>query len=95
MVKLDDDIHGLAHISELSDTPVTDVNQLRDLFTVGQTYRFEIVSIEPAEHRLGLKREGVKGKPRRKPAPADAPPADAPLAEGDAKPNDEQEKKAA
>ena len=27
---------------------------------------FEIVSIEPSEHRLGLKVEGVKGKAKRK-----------------------------
>lgn len=64
MVKLDEDIHGLAHISELSNTPIKDVEELRGIFTIGQKYTFEIVSIEPAEHRLGLKKEGVKGKPR-------------------------------
>lgn len=62
MVKLDEDIHGLAHISELSDSPIRGVEELREKFTIGQPYNFEIVSIEPAEHRLGLKVEGVKGK---------------------------------
>jgi small subunit ribosomal protein S1 len=66
MVKLDNDIHGLAHISELSDEAVSDVKLLRDKFVIGQAYPFEIVSIEPAEHRLGLKLEGVKGKRARK-----------------------------
>ena len=65
MVKLDDEIHGLAHISEVSDGAVADVNQLREMFKVGQKYSFEVVTVEPAEHRLGLKLEGVKGKPKR------------------------------
>jgi small subunit ribosomal protein S1 len=64
MVKLDDQIHGLAHLSEISDAPIVDVKDIREKFTLGEKYRFEIVSIEPAEHRLGLKLEGVKGKPR-------------------------------
>lgn len=66
MVKLDDQIHGLAHLSEISDAPIVDLKELREKFVLGGTYRFEIVSIEPAEHRLGLKLEGVKGKPRVK-----------------------------
>lgn len=66
MVKLDDQIHGLAHLSEISDAPIADVKDLREKFVLGEKYRFEIVSIEPAEHRLGLKLEGVKGKPRTK-----------------------------
>ena len=64
MVKLDKEIHGLAHISELSDTPIRDLEQLKTMFAVGQSYPFEIVNMEPAEHRLGLKLEGVKGKKR-------------------------------
>lgn len=62
MVKLDDQIHGLAHISELSNGMMRE-DELRDTFSVGETREFEIVSIEPAEHRLGLKLKGVKGKP--------------------------------
>ncbi|PIZ95733.1 MAG: 30S ribosomal protein S1 [Candidatus Magasanikbacteria bacterium CG_4_10_14_0_2_um_filter_37_12] len=63
MVKLDDQIHGLAHISELSDSSLND-KQVKEQFKIGETYKFEIVNIEPAEHRLGLKLEGVKGKNR-------------------------------
>ncbi len=62
MIGLDKDIHGLAHISELSDEPVTNIN---DKFKIGQELEFEIVSLEPAEHRLGLKIAGVKGKSGR------------------------------
>jgi ribosomal protein S1 len=72
MVKLDPEIHGLAHISELSDSAIADVNQLREMYKVGESYPFEIVSIEPAEHRLGLKREGVKGKTHKKAKDEDA-----------------------
>ena len=65
MVKLDNDIHGLAHISELSDTQMKDVEDIKQKFTIGKSYNFEIVNIEPADHRLGLKLEGVKGKQKR------------------------------
>lgn len=50
-VELDQEIHGLAHVSELSDEPVDDTNKFA---TIGQTLKFRIVSIEPNEHRLGL-----------------------------------------
>src|SRR3989338_3441616 len=62
MIGLDKDIHGLAHISELSDEPITN---LYDKFKIGETQEFEIVSLEPTEHRLGLKLAGVKGKSGR------------------------------
>jgi small subunit ribosomal protein S1 len=66
MVSLDKDIHGLAHISELSDDPIGNIN---DKFKINQEMEFEVMSLEPAEHRLGLKVAGVKGKSgRRKPA---------------------------
>jgi len=50
-VELDPDIHGLAHISELSAKPVTDASEIAK---VGETLEFAIVSIEPEQHRLGL-----------------------------------------
>jgi small subunit ribosomal protein S1 len=50
-VELDEDIHGLAHVSELSDKPVTNVHEIAK---AGETKEFRIVSIEPTEHRLGL-----------------------------------------
>lgn len=66
MVKLDDDIHGLAHVSEVSDKPVHDVLELREMFKIGEEREFEIINIEAAEHRLGLRLKGVS-------ASADAP----------------------
>ncbi len=60
MVKLDAEIHGLAHISDLSDKRVADPKTLLSKFEIGKSYNFEIISIEPAEHRLGLRLEGVK-----------------------------------
>ncbi len=50
-VELDPEIHGLAHVSELSDTPVEDVSKIGK---VNDRLKFKIVSIEPEEHRLGL-----------------------------------------
>ncbi|MCK4592608.1 S1 RNA-binding domain-containing protein [Candidatus Parcubacteria bacterium] len=48
-VQLDKDIHGLAHISKLAEESGI------ELLKVGETYEFDIISIEPSEHRLGLK----------------------------------------
>lgn len=66
MVKLDDDIHGLAHISEVSNKVVHDVKELREMFKMGETRKFEIINIEPSEHRLGLRLEGVKPRETKK-----------------------------
>ena len=63
MVSLDKDIHGLAHISELSDEPIHNIN---DKFKIGQEVDFVLVSLEPSEHRLGLRVAGVKGKACRR-----------------------------
>lgn len=58
-VELDSDIHGLAHISELTDKKITDIN---DVAKIGETYDFFIISLEPEDHRLGLsfKKPGEK-----------------------------------
>ena len=50
-IELDQDIQGLAHISELSEKPVEDANKIAK---IGETMKFRVVSIEPNEHRLGL-----------------------------------------
>lgn len=51
-VKLDEEIHGLAHISQLNLGPK---EKISDLFQANEVKEFEIVSISPSEHRLGLK----------------------------------------
>ncbi len=50
-VELDPDIHGLAHISELSNKSISDPH---DIAKIGDVLDFAIVSIKPEEHRLGL-----------------------------------------
>ncbi|MEI7512506.1 MAG: S1 RNA-binding domain-containing protein [Candidatus Uhrbacteria bacterium] len=56
-VELDQDIHGLAHISELGAKPVKDVNEIA---RVGDEFDFRIISIDPENHRLGLSLRKLK-----------------------------------
>jgi len=51
-VYLDKDIHGLAHISEMSEAYPG--KTLGELIKTGEKYNWEILSIEPKEHRMGL-----------------------------------------
>jgi small subunit ribosomal protein S1 len=60
-VELDPDIHGLAHISELSSKPVKDVNEIA---RIGDEFDFRIITIDPENHRLGLSLR--KGKDEKK-----------------------------
>ena len=64
-VELDPEIHGLAHISELSKKPV---QNLTEIAKVGETLDFMIVSLEPEQHRLGLSLKAMqeKDKPAEK-----------------------------
>ncbi|MFA6503622.1 MAG: S1 RNA-binding domain-containing protein [Patescibacteria group bacterium] len=62
-VELDLDIHGLAHISELADKPVKDVNEIA---RIGDEFDFRIVSIEPLNHRLGLSLKKAKVEAEKK-----------------------------
>ncbi len=48
-VQLDEDIHGLAHVSKIDDG-----SGIQDM-EIGKVYEFEIISIESSDHRLGLK----------------------------------------
>ena len=50
-VELDADIHGLAHISELANKPVKDVNEVA---RIGDEFDFRIINVDPENHRLGL-----------------------------------------
>jgi small subunit ribosomal protein S1 len=50
-VSLDEDIHGLAHISQLEMAPG---ERIQEKFKAKEKYSFKIVSIEAKEHRLGL-----------------------------------------
>lgn len=83
-VKLDEEIHGLAHISQLNLAMKEKIN---DLFNPGETRDFEIVSISPSEHRLGLKLAGdeatdkVTAAPKKRASKAKAATVEAPEGE--------------
>jgi small subunit ribosomal protein S1 len=52
-VYLDQDIHGLAHISEfISSYPRKNIDEV---IKIGEDYTWEIMSLDPKEHRMGLK----------------------------------------
>jgi len=68
-VELDNDIHGLAHLGELSDHEISDP---KEAVTEGEEYTFKIISIEPENHRLGLSLKALheeKNKDASAPAP--------------------------
>ena len=72
-VELDKDIQGLAHLVELSHEPV---KQAEDVVKVGQEFEFKVISIEPAEHRLGLSIKQMTEAPKK--AEGEAVEAEAP-----------------
>ena len=51
-VYLDEDIHGLAHVSEFRD--LYPGKKLEDMVEVDKSYTWKILSIEPKSHRMGL-----------------------------------------
>lgn len=57
-IQLDQDIHGLAHISEITDDP----SRLETILKIGDKRKFKILSIEPKEHRLGLSLKALEEK---------------------------------
>ncbi len=56
-VELDPEIHGLAHISEISEEQI---GNLTEMFKSGDIQKFKIISIEPDDHRLGLSLKSPK-----------------------------------
>jgi small subunit ribosomal protein S1 len=59
-VELDPEIHGLAHVSELSEKPVKDP---LEIVKIGETRPWCIISMDPKEHRLGLSIKALDKKP--------------------------------
>lgn len=59
-VYLDENIHGLAHISELRE--IFPDKKIEEILEPGKSYKWKITSIEPKEHRMGLVfvKEGVE-----------------------------------
>jgi small subunit ribosomal protein S1 len=72
-VELDKDIQGLCHIMELSHEAVKNPE---DILKPGQEKEFKIISIEPAEHRLGLSLKALTEAPKKADAKVEDKPAD-------------------
>lgn len=90
-VELDRDIHGLAHISELSDKMITNPTEV---VRVGDNYTFKILSIEPHNHRLGLSLKGAKkgkGDAEQKQEETATKPAEQTVATPEEKPEEKKE----
>lgn len=51
-VYLDQDIHGLAHVSEFQE--VYPGKRMDEVLHSGENYKWKILSIEPKDHRMGL-----------------------------------------
>lgn len=75
-VELDQEIHGLAHISQLSTATVHNIN---DFAKSGDTLDFKIISIDPQNHRLGLSIRAIT-EPTPAPEVAVEPVVEAPVA---------------
>jgi small subunit ribosomal protein S1 len=61
-VELDKDIQGLCHIMELSYEAVKNAEEV---IKPGDEKEFKIISIEPAEHRLGLSLKQLQEAPKK------------------------------
>ncbi len=64
-VELDKDIQGLAHLVELSHDTVKTADEV---VKVGDEREFKVISIEPAEHRLGLSIKQLTEAPKKEEA---------------------------
>jgi small subunit ribosomal protein S1 len=62
-VKLDSEINGLIHVSEISEEEVTDATTV---LKVGDKIKFKIISIDPEEHRVALSVKAMGEKPAKK-----------------------------
>ncbi len=61
-VELDKDIQGLAHVMELSHEAIKNAEEV---LKPGEEKEFKIISIEPAEHRLGLSLKAMTEPPKK------------------------------
>lgn len=82
-VELDDEIHGLAHVSELSDGAPVDPTTIAK---PNDVLDFKIISIESEQHRLGLSIKALTAKAEpaeeKKEAKSDPKAKEADLSEG-------------
>lgn len=62
-VKLDEEINGLIHVSEISTDEVTDPNTI---LHVGDKVKAKIIAIDPEDHRVGLSVKALTEEPKKK-----------------------------
>ena len=61
-IKLDEEINGLIHISELTNEEVEDASQI---VKVGDKITAKIIAIDPDEHRVALSIKALEAKPKK------------------------------
>lgn len=69
-VELDAEIHGLAHISQLSTSTIRNITEFAKQ---GDTLDFKIISIDPQNHRLGLSIRAITEQTASPEPPASGP----------------------
>lgn len=69
IVKIDDDIQGLAHISEFSNKDIKSISDIEKTIKIGSKKEFIIISMDCNNHRIGL---SLKEEKKEKSAGADA-----------------------
>ncbi len=77
-VELDNDIQGLAHLIELAHEEVKSADQV---VKEGEEREFKVISIEPAEHRLGLSIKQLTEAPKKEVKAEEVVEESAPVAE--------------
>ena len=58
-IKLDDEINGLIHVSEISDKEISDP---ADVLSIGDKVETKIIAIDPDDHRVGLSIKALSAK---------------------------------
>jgi len=64
-VKLDEEINGLIHISEITDEENADLSKIMN---VGDKVKAKVITIDPEEHRVGLSIKALTEEPGKKKA---------------------------
>ena len=91
-VKLEDDLEGLLHISELSDSKVTNVE---DVLKIGMKVEVRVIRVDVEERKIGLSfvHSDFEENENILKAAAEAPPAEAEAAAAPSEPKPKKEKK--
>lgn len=67
IVKIDEDIQGLAHISELSDENIQNIKDMEKIVKLGDKKQFVIISMDCVNHRIGLSLKNLEKSEKAEP----------------------------